>query len=55
MVCKYKLGCPIETDAVVENIGGTEGVPLLDNGIINVNDGFSLEYSLKDNDIVWFR
>ena len=53
MVSKYKLGCPIETEAVVENIGVTEGVPILDNGIIDINDGLSLEYSLKDNDIVY--
>lgn len=53
MVSKYKLGCPFETEAVVENIVLLEGVPEFDNGVFDVNDSFSLEYILNEDDVVY--
>lgn len=53
MVSKYKLGCPFETEAVVEDIVLLEGVPEFDNGVFDVNDSFSLEYILNEDDVVY--
>lgn len=53
MVSKYKLGCPFETEAVVEDIVLLEGLPEFDNGVFDVKDSFSLEYILNEDDIVY--
>ncbi len=53
MVSKYKLGCPFETEAVVEDIVLLEGLPEFDNGVFDVNDSFSLEYILNEDDVVY--
>ena len=53
MVSKYKLGCPFETEAVVEDIVLLEGLPEFDNGVFDVKDSFSLEYILNEDDVVY--
>lgn len=53
MISKYKLGNPIETEAVVEKLDVVAGLPVLEKGIFSANNSFSFDYCLADNDIVY--
>lgn len=51
MVRKYIYGKPFHTEAVVARVEKAEGNPAY--GMINVSDGFSFTYEMKEEDIVY--
>ncbi|HJB14673.1 MAG TPA: alpha-glucosidase [Candidatus Blautia excrementipullorum] len=51
MIQKYVFGHPFETDAVVEKISPSEGMPAY--GKIVLDNGFSFAYEMNEEDIVY--
>ena len=51
MIRKYNYGTPFKTDAVIKEIDTTSGSP--EFGSIDLSEGFCLEYSMDETDIVY--
>ena len=48
---RYEYGTPFNTEAIVEQIGATQGNPAY--GAVSLEEGFSFTYIMDENDIVY--